>query len=254
MAETLAFELQGFLVFANFYWRFIRSFSTLARPLTDLIRGQVKWLKTSPKAAKAFVDLKTTFSNAPVLQQPDKTKPFRRGSRFVFQITFRPEEKNVRAVLSQCTVEGFSTWFIPLKALPTAPIVSMEPPMSDQPAVQMWCQSSEQPVVEGPFSDKEDPSGPPPSPLEMEGSPIRCVPCLTQAGETAWETTWKAGVILGEEGSVTINSHISEACACASGNLPSFVCVRVPTSAVVGQINTLSAGQNGSVVCGRLAY
>ena len=31
-------DIQGFLCFANFYWRFIQSFSKIARPLTSMLR------------------------------------------------------------------------------------------------------------------------------------------------------------------------------------------------------------------------
>ncbi|KAK1795638.1 hypothetical protein P4O66_001131 [Electrophorus voltai] len=50
-------------------WR--NSFSTVARPLTDLLRGMAKRLRWGPKAEKAFSALKEAFSTAPVLQQPD---------------------------------------------------------------------------------------------------------------------------------------------------------------------------------------
>ncbi|KAK1797764.1 hypothetical protein P4O66_008117 [Electrophorus voltai] len=69
-------ELQRFLGFANFYRCFIKSFNTLARPLMDLLRGKTKQLRWGEAADRAFVDLKTSFSTSPVLQQPDPEKTF----------------------------------------------------------------------------------------------------------------------------------------------------------------------------------
>ncbi|KAK1784150.1 hypothetical protein P4O66_003995 [Electrophorus voltai] len=56
--------------------QFIRSFSMLARPLTDLLRGTAKKLRWNSEAERAFEELKTAFSTAPVLQQPDPKRPF----------------------------------------------------------------------------------------------------------------------------------------------------------------------------------
>lgn len=36
-------DIRGFLGFANFYRRFIRNFATLARPLNNLTKKDVKW-------------------------------------------------------------------------------------------------------------------------------------------------------------------------------------------------------------------
>ncbi|KAK1785607.1 hypothetical protein P4O66_018972, partial [Electrophorus voltai] len=49
---------------------------TLARPLTDLFRGKTKQLRWGEAAERAFTDLKTAFSTAPVLQQPNLERPF----------------------------------------------------------------------------------------------------------------------------------------------------------------------------------
>ncbi|KAK1785058.1 hypothetical protein P4O66_018485, partial [Electrophorus voltai] len=51
-------ELQHFLGLANFYHHFIKSFSTVARPLTDLHCGGAKRLKWGPEAEKSFSELK----------------------------------------------------------------------------------------------------------------------------------------------------------------------------------------------------
>ncbi|KAK1801624.1 hypothetical protein P4O66_022270, partial [Electrophorus voltai] len=54
----------------DFLGRFIRSFSSLARPLTDQFRGPVKKIKWTQEVNKAFEELKNAFATAPVLQQP----------------------------------------------------------------------------------------------------------------------------------------------------------------------------------------
>jgi hypothetical protein len=42
-APTDKKEVQSFLGFTNFYWRFIQDFSHHARPLFDLTKDNVKW-------------------------------------------------------------------------------------------------------------------------------------------------------------------------------------------------------------------
>ncbi|KAK1802668.1 hypothetical protein P4O66_004305 [Electrophorus voltai] len=69
-------ELQRFLGFAEVHHRFIDSFSTIAKPLTDLLRGLSKRIKWNPEAERSFTELKAAFSTAPVLQQPDLMEPF----------------------------------------------------------------------------------------------------------------------------------------------------------------------------------
>ncbi len=67
--------LQRFLGFANFYRRFIRSFSQLAAPLTALtsIKTLFRW---SSAAEAAFTKLKSCFVSAPILIAPDPSRQF----------------------------------------------------------------------------------------------------------------------------------------------------------------------------------
>ncbi|KAK3560218.1 hypothetical protein QTP86_000765 [Hemibagrus guttatus] len=69
-------ELQRFLGFANFYRRFIRGYSSLTSPLTNLLRNKPKSLTWNPAAMQAFDTLKTTFTTAPLLAHPDPELPF----------------------------------------------------------------------------------------------------------------------------------------------------------------------------------
>ena len=58
--------VQSFLGFANFYRRFIRDFSDIILPLTNLIRKDLKF-EWSKGANEAFEKLKKVFVSAPVL-------------------------------------------------------------------------------------------------------------------------------------------------------------------------------------------
>ncbi|KAL0185639.1 hypothetical protein M9458_017309, partial [Cirrhinus mrigala] len=69
-------ELQRFLGFANFYRRFIRNFSLVAAPLTNMTKKGPMVLKWTPQGEQAFTDLKTRFTTAPILRHPDPEKEF----------------------------------------------------------------------------------------------------------------------------------------------------------------------------------
>ncbi|KAK3518359.1 hypothetical protein QTP86_003530, partial [Hemibagrus guttatus] len=69
-------ELQRFLGFANFYRRFIRNYSSVAGPLTSLLRGKPKKLSWTDQARTAFLQLKDRFTTAPILRHPDPELPF----------------------------------------------------------------------------------------------------------------------------------------------------------------------------------
>ena len=68
-------DVQAFLGFVNFYWRFIQDFSTKARPLFDLTHSEQVWT-WSGKEQVAFEDLKTAVTTAPVLVSPQESNPF----------------------------------------------------------------------------------------------------------------------------------------------------------------------------------
>lgn len=69
-------ELQYFLGFANFYRRFTCNFSSVAAPLTALLKGKPSSLRWTKEADCPFDDLKVTFTSAPMLHLPDLDKPF----------------------------------------------------------------------------------------------------------------------------------------------------------------------------------
>ena len=66
-------EIQAFLGFANFYRRFIKDFSKIAAPLTELTKKDQAFNWTD-SASKAFEELKKRFCEEPVLAQFDPGK------------------------------------------------------------------------------------------------------------------------------------------------------------------------------------
>ncbi|WVZ97023.1 hypothetical protein U9M48_042590 [Paspalum notatum var. saurae] len=72
--ETVT-EIRSFLGLAGYYRRFIKDFSKTAKPMTSLTKKNAKFLWDS-KCEEAFQSLKKSLTSAPVLAQPDVTKPF----------------------------------------------------------------------------------------------------------------------------------------------------------------------------------
>ena len=65
--------VQSFLGLCNYYRRFIRGYSTIARPLTDLTRKDLPW-EWSSKCQAAFEALKGAIKSDPVLRHFDPSK------------------------------------------------------------------------------------------------------------------------------------------------------------------------------------
>jgi len=63
-------ETQSFLGFANFYRRFIKDYSRVARPLTELTKKTERW-SWNPEAGRDFNELKKRFTTAPILAHFD---------------------------------------------------------------------------------------------------------------------------------------------------------------------------------------
>jgi hypothetical protein len=68
-------QVCGFLGLANYYCRFIRNFSKIAKPITDLLKKEEKnvW---NVESEEAFQTLKKLLTTSPVLAQLDITKSF----------------------------------------------------------------------------------------------------------------------------------------------------------------------------------
>jgi hypothetical protein len=63
------------LGFANFYRRFIRDYSWVAHPLTELTKGKAKAWKWTDEGARAFDKLKLRFTTVPILVHFDLQWP-----------------------------------------------------------------------------------------------------------------------------------------------------------------------------------
>ncbi|WVZ97932.1 hypothetical protein U9M48_043432 [Paspalum notatum var. saurae] len=74
-AATTVTEVRSFLGLAGYYRRFIKDFSKIAKPMTALTQKNAKFA-WGPKCEEAFGTLKKLLTSAPVLAQPDITKPF----------------------------------------------------------------------------------------------------------------------------------------------------------------------------------
>jgi len=63
----------GFLGLEGYYRRFIRDFSTIAAPLSALLKEGFRW---SEEATRAFQTLQHALTSAPVLQLPAFDRDF----------------------------------------------------------------------------------------------------------------------------------------------------------------------------------
>ncbi|WVZ61646.1 hypothetical protein U9M48_011487 [Paspalum notatum var. saurae] len=68
-------DLRSFLGLAGYYRRFIKDFSKIAKPMTSLTKKNASFT-WGPKCEEGFQELKKLLTTAPVLAQPDVTKPF----------------------------------------------------------------------------------------------------------------------------------------------------------------------------------
>ena len=72
---TKVTELRSFLGLTNYYRRFVRNYSNITVPLTDMLKKEKPWEWTD-QCQKAFDRLKQAMTEEPVLVLPDHTKPF----------------------------------------------------------------------------------------------------------------------------------------------------------------------------------
>jgi hypothetical protein len=68
-------EIRSFLGLARYYRRFIKNFSKIAKPITELLKKEKKFEWTDACEA-SFQDLKQCLVTAPVLRLPDILKDF----------------------------------------------------------------------------------------------------------------------------------------------------------------------------------
>jgi transposase InsO family protein len=94
---TTVKQVRSFLGFGNFYRRFIRKYSDLAKPLNDLLKKD-RTFDWTDECQQTFEELKRRFSEEPVLMMPDHTKPF--------QIEADASKYASGAVLTQNDING----------------------------------------------------------------------------------------------------------------------------------------------------
>jgi transposase InsO family protein len=71
-------DIQVFIGFAGFYRRFIKNYSKVTAPLTDLLKGGAAGrLQLAPRALEAFSKLRLLFGRAPFLRHYDPALPIR---------------------------------------------------------------------------------------------------------------------------------------------------------------------------------
>ena len=69
-------QLMRFLGMTGYYRKFCRNFSSVAAPLTDLLKKDKKYVWDG-KCEKAFMKIKSLLLTAPVLVTPNYQKPFK---------------------------------------------------------------------------------------------------------------------------------------------------------------------------------
>jgi hypothetical protein len=68
-------DIRSFLDLAGYYRRFIKRFSKISKPMTELlVKG--KTFEWTPRCYASFLELKKRLITAPVLTMPDMKKPF----------------------------------------------------------------------------------------------------------------------------------------------------------------------------------
>jgi hypothetical protein len=89
-------ETRSFLGFGNYYRKFIKKFSDIVKPLNDLLKKDTKF-QWNDDAQKAFNTLKQRFTEQPVLQMPDMTRPFEiesDASKFAYGAVLTQKDTN----------------------------------------------------------------------------------------------------------------------------------------------------------------
>ena len=72
---TKVMELRSFFGLVNYYRYFIKGYSTITTPLTDMLKKRKVW-EWSQVCQDAFDRLKRAITEEPILALPDYTKPY----------------------------------------------------------------------------------------------------------------------------------------------------------------------------------
>ena len=90
-------EIRKFLGAAGYFRKFVRNFSEITTPLTDLLRKGEKFAWNS-KCQKAFDQIKAIFISKPVLKTPDFDNPF--------ILSIDASDRGIGAILEQRDSDG----------------------------------------------------------------------------------------------------------------------------------------------------
>jgi hypothetical protein len=74
-APTSVGDIQSFLGLGGYYQKFIKGFSKIIKPMTELLEKDKKF-KWTPAYEASFQELKNRLTTAPVLVMPDMEKSF----------------------------------------------------------------------------------------------------------------------------------------------------------------------------------
>jgi hypothetical protein len=74
-APTSVSDIQSFLGLGGYYRKFIKGFSKIIKPMTELLEKDKKF-KWTPAYEASFQELKNRLTTAPVLVMPDMEKSF----------------------------------------------------------------------------------------------------------------------------------------------------------------------------------
>ncbi len=85
-------EVRSFLGLANYFRKFMQGYAAISAPLSDLTKKHARFVWTE-ECQTAFEKVKESLINAPVLKQPDFSKPF--------EVIADASDKGVGAVLLQ---------------------------------------------------------------------------------------------------------------------------------------------------------